>query len=169
MIRTRSQRGATVLEVAISLAVLVIAIIPAVGSMQATMNTQQNLMSQELLEEKVRRAGEQCAFHLRGAGLETLTGVPEAPETSQLIRYRRQTGFDPETGPTFGDEMMLFFSEGFLKWNSAAFTSVIARNLTNVTFSREGRTIRVRLRADATDPKGDRISVERTTHVTLEN
>ncbi|MBN2489552.1 MAG: hypothetical protein JXQ29_01720 [Planctomycetes bacterium] len=163
------QSGATLVEVAISLALLVIALIPALGSMQATMTAQQHLSTQEVLEERVRRAGEQVAFQLRGAGLETLQDVPEAPESSQSIRYRSQIGFDPATGPSFGDEMQILFSDGSLRWSSSAFTTVLAQHLTNATFDREGRSVRVRVRADATDPKGDRIHVERTTHVTLEN
>jgi len=149
--------------------ILVATILPAMGSFLSAMNAQQSLSTRDLLDDKIRRTMERVVFHLRPAGLQTLEYVPNAPETSQRIRFKKAVQFDAIYGPTWGNEAMMEFGDHELALSYGSYRQVLGRGFTNATFSLDGRTIRIQLRADGVGPEGETIHVVRDGKVTLQN
>lgn len=112
---------------------------------------------------------ERVVFHLRPAGVTTLEYVPNAPETSQMIRFKKAVQFDANYGPTWGHEALMEFRDGELALSYGSYRRVLGQGLTNATFSLDGRTIRIRIRADGVGPEGEAIDVVRDGKVTLQN
>jgi hypothetical protein len=167
--RKRERGGASIIEVTLMTGILVATILPAMGSFLSSMNAQQSLRTRDLLEDKVRRTMERVVFHLRPAGLNTLDYIPDVPQSSQFVRFKKAVQFDVNTGPLWGYEMMMQFVNGELSLCQGSYKRVLGKGLTNATFSLDGRTIRIKLRADGVGPHGESISVVREGKVTLQN
>jgi len=175
--RAMSRRaGLTLTELMLVVVVLGFVMMKSVEVLSTSSEAQETLAVRELLDARLRRVSERLANHLRQAGRGTIQDVPEIPETSDSIRYRRLVDYDPMTGRQWGVEETIFFQphgepsgKGSLVWNAGAGPMRWASEVSSVRFSRDGRRLRIDIEATATGARGDVIRLRRTTDVTIQN
>ncbi len=195
MTRKQSECGSAIVEIAISAAVISTVLLSGVVFFGTTMDVQNELLSRDLLEEKVRMTTQRVVHILREARLDTLSEVPESPDTSTSIVFQRvkentlSTNLDEyintrtklasespyaETYVTSrleledGEERIaLTDSKLAVETNDKADT--LEKNISRVTFSKKGRKVLVTIHAEGKGPDGEKIKIKRSTHVTLEN
>lgn len=167
--RGRRERGATLVEISITLALILIVAVPAMQSFLTTMNAQNAITLNEEFQERLRRAGEEITHHLGQAGLGQLSGVPDHPQTSIVVRYRPLVSFDASTGPQWGSERVLASVGRSVILTADGRVRSLASGLHRAAFSLEGRILHVHLEVVGPGNADTRTVLRRTFDVALQN
>jgi len=174
--RARRQAGFTILELALTVLIVGVVMVKASEVFSSSSKAQNSMSVRDVLEERVRATTERITNRLRQAGETTVLDVPEFPEASRSIRFRRLTGYDLANGQQWGPEESIALVRpnqeqdlALVVWSSGVQGSVWATDVDDIRFSREGRRIRFAIEASALGPEADRITVRRDSDVTLQN
>jgi hypothetical protein len=151
-----------------------VVIVKASESFGVGSTAQSKLALQELMQDRLRRSTERIANRLRQAGADTLQDIPDSPESSSSIRFRRLESYDPAYGPVWGTEETISLVApdediGILMWNPGTGPRPWLTGVSEVQFSRNERRIHFALEASATAPDGEPIRVRSESNVTLQN
>lgn len=189
--RLRPEAGLSIVEVVCSVTILAAMLVPVLGSVKSTTAANATMLASDLAEERSRKACARLSQYLRGAGLDTLSSVPEWPESIRAITFKRAvaqgngTGGQDEEGegegegqgePAPGGEWTDWEQETRIEYWARTIRLTcgprqidIASDIDDLAFSRKGRKLIVIVRIDTNNGFGDDIIVTRRFHVTLQN
>jgi type II secretory pathway pseudopilin PulG len=170
------EHGFTILEVVIAAGILGLVLLVLVGTTKTTSAAQEQIEVRTRLESDAHQTLSEISRRLRGAGLETLTGITESPEGSTSIAFRRISGTDDSGLPEWDLEEQIRFEapppdsrRGNVVWVRGGRERALPGHPTRLRFHLDGRRVRIEVVAEARVAGGAVMRLERTSLVSLRN
>jgi hypothetical protein len=167
------EAGFSLLEAVIAGTILASVILVAFRAADANASAQRHIAARASLETKVAAALARISERIREAGSAVLDELPAAPDWSNSIKFRRLVDYDSGTGAEWGPEERIGprneeLGDSIL-WESGPVSERLMLAPSHVSFSREGRIVRIEVTAEVQGPEGRQIRVRRSSSVCPRN